>query len=162
MSTLQAERLTTHICQVLGETLEKHSDKFANKTDAEKAAYFMNTSFETFKHEMKSLLEHHAAATKRETDTIRAECEKLRTEMRYELDKIAASQRLDLNLEKGRIRDELQTQNNRSLAVEVKLDKEVNAVKTLLEANKNDIVRYCVGTIVSVTALGLGLLRLVL
>lgn len=148
----------------------------------------------------------NAGNTKRETEQARAECEKLRTELRYEIDKIAASQRLDLNLEKarnrgaadplnrqssslrvavtgatalscsgglpshapgrgggrqgpaapaltcrrcrarlsslqGRIRDELQTQNQRSMAVEVRLDKEVNAVRTALEANKNDIIR---------------------
>ena len=122
----------------------------------------LTTLFETFKHEMKSQLEHHAAGMKRETDTLRAECEKVRTEMRYEVDKIAASQRLDLNLEKGRIRDELQTQNSRSVAVEVKLDKEVNAIRTSLEASKNDIIRYCVGTIVSLSAVGLGLLWLLL
>ena len=63
------------------------------------AAFVLTTLFETFKHEMKSQLEHHAAGMKRETDTLRAECEKVRTEMRYEVDKIAASQRLDLNLE---------------------------------------------------------------
>ena len=37
------------------------------------------------------------------------------------------------------MRDELQTQNSRWTAVEVRLDKEVNAVRTSLEANKNDI-----------------------
>ena len=36
-------------------------------------------------------------------------------ELRYEIDKIQASQRLDLNLEKGRIRDELLTQNSKSI-----------------------------------------------
>ena len=41
----------------------------------------------------------------------------------------------------GRMRDELQTQNSRWTAVEVRLDKEVNAVRTSLEANKNDIIR---------------------
>lgn len=35
---------------------------------------------------------------------------RLRAELKYEIDKIQASQRLDLNLEKGRIRDELLTQ----------------------------------------------------
>ena len=36
-------------------------------------------------------------------------------ELKYEIDKIQASQRLDLNLEKGRIRDELLTQNSKSI-----------------------------------------------
>jgi hypothetical protein len=88
-------------------------------------------------------------------------------ELKYEIDKIQASQRLDLNLEKGRIRDELLTQNNKSIQTgssvvgcggdggtsdaadaclfvpEIRLDKEINSMRTTLEANKNDIIRFC-------------------
>ena len=42
-------------------------------------------------------------------------------ELRYEIDKIQASQRLDLNLEKGRIRDELLTQNSKSIQTGARL-----------------------------------------
>ena len=136
-------------------------------------------------------------------------------ELKYEIDKIQASQRLDLNLEKGRIRDELLTQNSKSIQTgapfhsaadecmparvvcrahaiahaEIRLDKEINSMRTTLEvralssaeallylhpsgrrspapfpsqANKNDIIRFCVGAVASTTAVGLGILRLVL
>lgn len=131
-----------------------------------------------------------------------------RAELKYEIDKIQASQRLDLNLEKGRIRDELLTQNSKSIqtgalvchkrscclawaaaranlhvvCAEIRLDKEINSMRTTLEvrtlgsvvvqfrlphtplsqANKNDIIRFCVGAVASTTAVGLGILRLVL
>ena len=91
-----------------------------------------------FKAATQTDLEHQKAAMKRDCDAVRAECEKLRTggrrgcctccaaaraersllraaELKYEIDKIQASQRLDLNLEKGRIRDELLTQNSKSI-----------------------------------------------
>jgi hypothetical protein len=84
------------------------------------------------------------------------------SELKYEIDKIQSSQRLDLNLERGRIRDELLTAGNKSIATEIRLDKEINAMKTTLEANKNDIIRFCVGAVASTTAVGLGILRLVL
>ena len=91
---------------------------------------------------MQTDLEHQKTAMKRYCDAVRTECDKLRTgtarargqprvppgwlalrrciglrgaELRYEIDKIQASQRLDLNLEKGRIRDELLTQNSKSI-----------------------------------------------
>jgi hypothetical protein len=88
--------------------------------------------------------------------------EKLRTELKYEIDKIQASQRLDLNLEKGRIRDELLSQNQKAAQTENRLDKEMTNMKTVLEANKNDIVRFAVGAIASTTAIGLGILRLLI
>ena len=88
--------------------------------------------------------------------------EKLRTELKYEIDKIQASQRLDLNLEKGRIRDELLSQNQKAAQTENRLDKEMTNMRTTLEANKNDIVRFAVGAIASTTAIGLGILRLLI
>ena len=88
--------------------------------------------------------------------------DKLRAELKYEIDKIQASQRLDLNLEKGRIRDELLGQNNKLLQTENRLDKEITNMRTTLEANKNDIIRFCVGAVASTTAIGLGVLRLLI
>lgn len=40
---------------------------------------------------------------------------------RYEVDKLTASQRLDLNLEKGRIRDELQSLRDMATEMEIKV-----------------------------------------
>jgi hypothetical protein len=39
----------------------------------------------------------------------------------YEIDKLTASQRLDLNLEKGRMRDELQMLRDKSNELEIKV-----------------------------------------
>ena len=134
-----------------------------------------------------------------------------RAELKYEIDKIQASQRLDLNLEKGRIRDELLTQNSKSIqtgapparvAVRNASSRSRRLWRVLIrtrraqkfgstrrstacvprsryalcfvtpmpavltsrvsQANKNDIIRFCVGAVASTTAVGLGILRLVL
>jgi hypothetical protein len=45
-------------------------------------------------------------STRNEHDRIAAEIEKLKQKFKEEISKIQASVRLDLNLEKGRIRDE--------------------------------------------------------
>ena len=42
---------------------------------------------------------------------------------RYEVDKLSSSQRLDLNLEKGRMRDELQALRDKSNEMEIKMDR---------------------------------------
>ena len=46
---------------------------------------------------------------------------------RYEVDKLSSSQRLDLNLEKGRMRDELQALRDKSNEMEIKMDRWVLA-----------------------------------
>ena len=64
---------------------------------------------------------------------------------RYEIDKLTASQRLDLNLEKGRMRDELQALRDKTNELEIKMDKETNSLKAAVEQTKNETIKYCLG-----------------
>lgn len=59
-------------------------------------------------------------------------CPRLSCSSRCCAQQIQASQRLDLNLEKGRIRDELLTQNNKTSQTENRLDKEMCASRASL------------------------------
>lgn len=95
-------------------------------------------------------------------DRLRTESEKLRAELKYEIEKLTASQRLDLNLEKGRIRDELQKQTDRIIEIDGRLDRECNGIRTLMESNKNDLLRYSMATIISFGAVALGAIRLMI
>jgi len=73
-----------------------------------------------------------------------------------------ASQRLDLNLERGRVRDDLIKQNDKIQSIDVRLDKEAHGLRTLLETGKNDLLRYSVATIAAAGGLALGWLRLMM
>ena len=97
-----------------------------------------------------------------EQDAKRANLEKLRTELRYEIDKLTGSQKLDLNLERGRTRDEIAKQNDRIMSIDGRLDREVNLIRTQIEASKNDMLRYSVATLASLGAVTLGAIRLML
>lgn len=79
---------------------------------------------------------------------------------RYEIDKLTASQRLDLNLEKGRIRDELQALRDKTNELEIKVDKETNYLKAAVEQTKNEVIKYCLGMMFAFTTAGLGAARL--
>ncbi|KAH9291571.1 hypothetical protein KI387_043244, partial [Taxus chinensis] len=106
--------------------------------------------------------EHHFSSLQRGTEKLRTDIDRMRSELRYEIDKVTAGQRLDLNLERGRVRDELANQSAETSNLTNKLDREIHFLKTQLEAAKYDVIKYCIGTIVSVMAVGLGLLRLVM
>lgn len=98
-----------------------------------------------------------------EIATLRAELkaskEKQSANLRYEVDKLQASQRLDLNLEKGRIREDLQKQSDTLTKADTRIDKEVNQVRTMIEASKNELMRYSIGTLVSFVAVSLAVVR---
>nr|GEY84458.1 protein FMP32, mitochondrial-like [Tanacetum cinerariifolium] len=91
--------------------------------------------------------EHHFSMLQRETEKLRTDIDKMRSELRYEIDKVTAGQRLDLNLERGRIRDELANQNAETTNLTNKLDREIHGLRAQLEAAKYDVIKYCIGTL---------------
>ena len=117
---------------------------------------------DTLRHEIKSTNEVHSSALQREVERLQMDIDRLRAEIRYETEKLTAGQRLDLNLEKGRIRDELDGFNEKTVTLEAQLYREVNTLKTQLEATKNEIIKYSIGTLFSMTAVGLAMLRVIL
>lgn len=158
----QAEAITAVITEVLNDSLENAAQTFASKADFDRAEMMAEATLSKFKTELMGLQEHSFQTLQREADRLRTDIDKMRSELRYEIDKVTAGQRLDLNLEKGRIRDELATQNQETGNLTSRLDREINNLKTQLEAAKYDVIKYCIGTLVSVAAVGLGLLRIMM
>ncbi|KAG8386556.1 hypothetical protein BUALT_Bualt03G0160600 [Buddleja alternifolia] len=96
-----------------------------------------------FKTEVKSSQDHHFSLLQHETKNSKSDIEKMRSELRYEIDKVTAGQHLDLNLEKG------------SAA-------EIHELRAQLEAAKYDVIKYCIGTLASVSAVGFAVIRILM
>ena len=116
-------------------------------------------SMEAWKAEIKGETKSLFGTLSRNQEYVTNEHDKIRSELKHETEKLMASQRLDLNLEKGRMRDEMHTMEDRLHTAEAKLEKSLAEVKTQLEMAKNDIIRFALGTSLSFVAVGLGILR---
>ncbi|XP_014498728.1 protein FMP32, mitochondrial [Vigna radiata var. radiata] len=158
----QAEAITSAITQVLNDSLENVVNSFVSKIEMQKSEVLQESSLSKFKSEVQSSQEHHFSLLQRETEKLRGDIEKMRSEMRYEIDKVTAGQRLDLNLERGRIRDELANQNAETSSLTNKLDREIHELRAHVEAAKYDVIKYCIGTLVSISAVGLAVIRIIL
>ncbi|OMO74404.1 hypothetical protein CCACVL1_16768 [Corchorus capsularis] len=158
----QAEAITAAITEVLNDSLENVSHSFVSKAEMQKSEMLQEANLSKFKSEVKSSQEHHFSMLQRETEKLRGDIEKMRSELRYEIDKVTAGQRLDLNLERGRIRDELANQNAETTNLTNKLDREIHALRAHLEAAKYDVIKYCIGTLVSISAVGLAVVRILM
>ncbi|KAJ8485570.1 hypothetical protein OPV22_018055 [Ensete ventricosum] len=157
-----AEAITSSITEVLNHSLESVAQSFVSKAEMQKSELIQEANLSKFKSEIQSSQEHHFSLLQRETEKLHADIEKMRSELRYEIDKVTAGQRLDLNLERGRIRDELAKQNSETTLITTKLDREIHALKAQLEAAKYDVIKYCIGTLVSISAVGLAVLRILM
>ncbi|KAF3774253.1 FMP32 protein [Nymphaea thermarum] len=138
----QAEAITAVITEVLNGSLENVAQSCVSIGDMQKENRL-------------SLLQH-------EIEKVRSDIEKGRSELRHEIDKVTAGQRLDLNLERGRTRDELANQHTETANLNNKLDREIHVLRARLEAAKYDLIKYCVGTLVSISAVGLAVARILI
>uniref|UniRef100_A0A1D2AFQ8 Protein FMP32, mitochondrial n=2 Tax=Auxenochlorella protothecoides TaxID=3075 RepID=A0A1D2AFQ8_AUXPR len=162
MSREQAEGLTQHLTQMLCQDRDKLADLYVTKEVLKRSLLEHEANIAGFRAELLKSQELQAASFTRDTERLQDGLEKIRSEIRYEVDKLTASQRLDLNLEKGRIRDELQSLRDMATEMEIKVDKEVNSLKAAMEQSKNDTVKYVLGLMLALMTAGLGAARLVL
>jgi hypothetical protein len=100
----EADVLTRHVTKLILSTSNQFSEKFASNTYLEKLSSQLGSDMVSFKNEILKTQELQLSAMQNEIESSKNELAKLRTEIRYELDKMISSQRLDLNLEKGRLR----------------------------------------------------------
>ncbi|GER42976.1 coiled-coil domain-containing protein 90B [Striga asiatica] len=153
----QAEGITGALIEVLNDSLENVSHSFVSKTEMQK-----ESNLSKFKTEVKSSQDHHFSLLQHEMEKLKNDLEKTRSELRYEIDRATAGQRLDLNLEKGRIRDELNEQNQETTNLTNKLNREIHELRAQLEAAKYEVIKYCIGTLVSISAVSLAAIRIFL
>ncbi|XP_028774649.1 protein FMP32, mitochondrial-like [Neltuma alba] len=158
----QAEAITAAITEVLNDSLENASQSFVSKEEMQKNELTQEAKLSKFKSEVQSSQGNHFSLLQHETEKLRNDIEKMRSELRYEIDKVTAGQRLDLNLEKGRIREELSNQSAETSNLTNKLDREIHALRAQLEAAKYDVIKYCIGTLVSISAVGLAVVRILM
>ena len=134
----------------------------ASRAEFERLTVALGAKVELAEREMKSRQREAENSSRHSVDVVTSEIEKLRSELRFAHDKIAASQKLDLNLERGRLRDDLRRQDDKMGAVELRLDREISSMKTTIEAAKNDVIKYSIGAIMSTAAVGMSLMRLLM
>ncbi|KAG6522763.1 hypothetical protein ZIOFF_019915 [Zingiber officinale] len=175
LPTKQAEAVTSAITEVLNDTLERVAQSYSPKEEVHKNQLIQdaNLSKSTISLPCKEKPKSFRLPWKRwavssgscsctvlifitSNDADPLSCD------RYEIDKLAAGQRLDLNLERGQMRDELAKQNAETTLFTTKLDREIHTLRAQLEAAKYDVIKYCMGTLVSISAAGLAVVRILL
>ncbi|RVX16786.1 hypothetical protein CK203_006103 [Vitis vinifera] len=156
-----AEAITSTITEVLNDSLENVAQSLVSKGEIQKVRFIdsgvpvgpwlvmlhiemtQESNLSKFKSEVESSQGHHFSLLQHETEKLRSDIEKMRSELR-------------------RIRDELANQNAETTSLTNKLDREIHALRAQLEAAKYDVIKYCIGTLVSISAVGLAVIRILM
>jgi Protein of unknown function (DUF1640) len=76
------------------------------------------------------------AMVKAENERLLADIEKLKQRLREEISRTQAGVRLDLNLEKGRMREESSGQELKITEVDTRIEQEIASLRTAIQASK--------------------------
>ncbi|KAJ7281831.1 mitochondrial protein [Mycena rebaudengoi] len=107
-----------------------------------------------------SLMEKNdLAMIKAENDRLLTDIEKLKQRLREEITRTQAGVRLDLNLEKGRLREESSGQELKIKEVDTRIEQEIAGLRTAIQASKATTLQYLVGFVTGCSALLMAYLR---
>ncbi|KAG8746204.1 hypothetical protein FRC10_005720 [Ceratobasidium sp. 414] len=144
LSRSQAEGLMIAISQVIDESVKNMSRSMVTKSDQEKYSYTQKVDFAQLKSEVQLLEKNDVALMKADNDRLVTDVEKLKARLREEIARTQAGVRLDLNLEKGRIRDESSVQELKIREVDTRVESEISGLRTAIEQSKQNTLQYLV------------------
>ncbi|KAG0314213.1 hypothetical protein BGZ99_008292 [Dissophora globulifera] len=156
----QSEAIMNALDEVVTESMDNLTKNMVTKADQDKTVYTYKVDFAALKSELQMLEKNDFSLTNTNNERLVSEIEKLRQRLREEVARTQAGVRLDLNLEKGRIRDEAATQELKVRATEERIEQEIAGLRTQMETIKLQTLQYMIGTITGAGALILAYLRM--
>ncbi|CEG69221.1 hypothetical protein RMATCC62417_05331 [Rhizopus microsporus] len=155
-SAVQANTIIHALDDVVEESTINVTSNLVSKADQEKTIERYKQDFVKLKNEIQAMERRDVEEVKFANERLKGEIEKLKKILREEITRSQAGVRLDLNLDKGRIRDESVEQHNRLQETDTKIENEIQALKRQMETIKLQILQYMIGTITGAGTLVLG------
>ena len=95
-----------------------------------------------------------------EYERVRSDLEKMGSKLKEEITKVNAGFKLDLSLEKGRIREESSHHDLQIKEIDTRIDHEVSNMKTQIDSVKTQVMQWLIGVCTGTFALVLAYIRL--
>ncbi|OCF40941.1 mitochondrial protein [Kwoniella heveanensis CBS 569] len=156
MDRKQAEGVMSVLAEVVEESIKGMESSLVSKAEQEKQRYTEKVDFARLKSELQLHEKNDLSLMKAENERLMADVEKLKQRLREEVTRTQAGVRLDLNLEKGRIRDESSQQELKIKEVDTRIESEIAGLRTQIEQAKFSILQYLVGVATGSGALLIG------
>jgi len=159
LNRAQAEGIMAAMAEVIDESIRNMTSNMVTKADQEKHHYTQQVDFAQIKSELQLMEKNDLAMIKAENDRLVADIEKLKQRLREEITRTQAGVRLDLNLEKGRMREESTSQELKIKEVDTRIEQEIAGLKTTIQASKATTLQYLVGFVTGCSALLMAYMR---
>ncbi|UZJ55855.1 hypothetical protein CBS101457_005175 [Exobasidium rhododendri] len=156
----QADTLVAALGDVVEESIKGFETALVGREEGERWRYSQKVDFARLKSDIQLLERNDFTLMKSENERLMTDVEKLKQKLREEITRTTAGVRLDLNLEKGRIRDESSVHALKIKEVDTRIESEIAGLRSLIATAKINVLQYLVGVAVSSSALLLAYLRM--
>ncbi|KAI7879858.1 mitochondrion protein [Mucor mucedo] len=156
----QSEAIMTTLTKVISQSMTDLTKPMVSRAEKDKAIYMYKVDFAQLKSEIQLIEKNDFTVMKNENERLQTQVDKLRQRLREEITRSQANVRLDLNLEKGRVRDEASEQELKMRETDTRIESDIANLRTQMEAIKFQILQYMVGTMTGAGALFLAYLRM--
>lgn len=160
-SEVQAESLTMSLVEIITSSVLNVTDSTVSKIDQERLEVKFKGLVDSVRNEMFLLEKGKFTQIQEENQKLRDEVKSLKGILEDEVAKLRGGMALDFSLEKSRIKEELAMRDQRIKDTENRIETEVAKLGTQLEAQKLDLIKYLVGSLLSCLTLFLAVWRFV-
>ncbi|NXE33394.1 MCUR1 regulator, partial [Ptilorrhoa leucosticta] len=159
-TTQQSEVVVSALVKIMNTNLDMIYKEMVTKVQQEIALQQVMSHIGGVKKDMIILEKSEFSALRSENEKIKLELQQIKKQVMDEITKVRADNKLNLNLEKSRVK-ELHAQQDRALTqTDRKIDTEVADLKTMLESHKLDNIKYLAGSVFTCLTVALGFYRL--
>ncbi|CCD25945.2 Fmp32p NDAI_0G01690 [Naumovozyma dairenensis CBS 421] len=136
------------------------SKDLAKRERLTQLTYQQRVDFAKLKDQLLSADRNEFHNIQNEYERIKNDLEKLRNKLKEEITKANAGFKLDLSLEKGRIREESSHHNLQIKEIDSRIDQEVSNMKMQIDSVKTQVMQWLIGVCTGTFALVLAYIRL--
>ncbi|KAI5783540.1 hypothetical protein EDC01DRAFT_210308 [Geopyxis carbonaria] len=161
-SEKQAEALLKVLSDVIEESIQNLTRTMVPREDQEKVTYTQKVDFAKLRSELSALHGSELGPIRSDQERLSSEISRLGARLREEVQRAQSSVKLDLNLEKGRIREESSVHELKVKETDTRIEKEVGDLRGVLESVKFSTLQWLIGVCTGTAALLLGVWRLLM
>ncbi|NWJ02665.1 MCUR1 regulator, partial [Crypturellus undulatus] len=176
-TTQQSEIIVSALVKIMNTNLDMIYKDMVTKVQQEIALQQIMSHIGGVKKDMIILEKSEFSALRSENEKIKLELLQIKKQVMDEITKVRADNKLNLNLEKSRVKElvssgvtfvfntftyfDTHAQQDRALTqTDRKIDTEVAGLKTMLESHKLDNIKYLAGSVFTCLTVALGFYRL--
>ncbi|XP_042543977.1 coiled-coil domain-containing protein 90B, mitochondrial isoform X2 [Dipodomys spectabilis] len=155
----QAETIVSALSTLSNVSLDTIYKEMVTQAQQEITVQQLMAHLDSIRKDMVILEKSEFANLRAENEKMKIELDQVKQQLMHETSRIRADNKLDINLERSRVTD-MDTHIKSTISeTSNKIDTEIASLKTLMESNKLETIRYLAASVFTCLAIALGVYR---